>query len=147
MRPDDDKTIKMWPAVVAAIFIVLVLLTFQRSVRMVPKASPDFLTAAASAGARQDQALADHYWSVAVNTIQWKYARGIALPDKPPAEFSLAAAGEPGTESPAVRAAYWNALRRVWLQPGSWRTTVEVDLGWPQRAVRSVLHDIEGLMN
>jgi hypothetical protein len=72
-----------------------------------------------------EERLAHAYWECAVGVVQWKYAYGTGLPEKPPPEFTLTGASlPPETLVPAdARLRYWRRLGKVWSDPKVWRKT------------------------
>ncbi len=75
--------------------------------------------------ARRDTAakVAQAYWNVAVNTIQWQYEFGSSLPADPPDNFQIDL--KLFGARPDSRSRYWARLRQVWSSPESWRTRLE----------------------
>lgn len=138
MRPSDDKMIKLWPVFIVAVVAIFVFLSFQRVMRLDAHPPTDFVQA--GGGRAHNAVLADEYWNTAVNVIQWRYARGTALPEDPPSDFAVSSGLAGKADSAVARLAYWNALRRLWLKPESWHTTLEFDLTWTGRAVQTVVY-------
>jgi len=125
MRPSTGR-ISLWPAAVIGFVLVLAAssITFTSTLKAAPPA--DFV----AAGPQSARAMA--YWDVGVRVIQWKYARGTALPEQVPEEFRLAQ--DPRhvvNDDRAARNAYWTKLREAWLRPENWQTGFKFEMSWP----------------
>jgi len=147
MRPYDGF-ISLWPVMIIIMLIVLGMFSYTSNTHLKPAAPADF-AALPVTGHAPNAALAARYWSVATRVVQWKYNRGTALPDQPPAEFRLPGEAEPTLtqQEMDVRGAYWAKLRQEWLLPDNWRTTYGVDFKWALRDIRVLTNDVLNFMH
>lgn len=145
MRPSDNRTIQLWPAFVLAVVIICGALSFHTEMRLNNDPPGEFVAAGKTMGYTNDSTMTEAYWRLAVNVIQWRYPRASILPESPPVEFAVP--GSDGKVSPSVRTAYWNALRRVWLLPENWHTSVEHDFLWPVRAIKTLVNDANRVLS
>lgn len=83
---------------------------------------------------RKRERMARSYWEMAVNSVQYSYPFGTALPRTPPPDFRLQDEGDPGT-----RILYWGKLCELWNQPATWATSYEWDTDWVKRALSSLM--------
>jgi hypothetical protein len=84
------------------------------------------------------------YWDCAVTVIQWKYSYGSSLPENPPADFQ--ATGEnpgPAAKDPALRAMYWQRLRKVWALPNVWKRAQVWSTAWMTAPIKNAVRWIE----
>ncbi len=84
----------------------------------------------------REQEVARAYWQAAVANLQRKYPFGSELPPEPPSEFD---AGKKYLQSVGAKTAsetrdhYWQKLRKIWVQRGSWEENSEWDAQWAAR--------------
>lgn len=77
--------------------------------------------------------VAQSYWNLAADFVSEKYSYGEFLPNRPPEEFTTAMGGDYATSS-----LYWQKVRGIWNQPGSWVRLYQLDTEWIYRAVGSM---------
>jgi hypothetical protein len=75
--------------------------------------------------------VAQAYWNVAVERLQWRCGFGCSLPADPPDDFRIS--DELFEARLDSRALYWGRLRKAWTSPASWRTEREWSTTWLTR--------------
>lgn len=146
MRPSDEG-LQLWPLAVAAIVVVLVMLSFNLSLHLCPDAPLAFRELPVAPNGKPNPEAANEYWHSAVTAVQWKYHFGTGLPHDPPPEFVLRTdrlARRKTADDPA-RQQYWNQLRQLWSHPELWQRKLELDVSWAGRAASSVRDFVVGL--
>ncbi len=101
--------------------------------RLQPDMPADFVDPAAIRGAKrkaEEYRIAQAYWHCAQAVVQYQYSYGTALPDRPPASFSMYAADVRPEVANASRLRYWNRLRQFWNRPDCWRLSREWNVAW-----------------
>ncbi len=137
MRPSEGR-LQLWPAAVAAMIVVVALLSFDLPFRLNHNPPQQYRVVQFAPGGTASAELADEYWDLAVRVVQWKYPYGTALPQDPVPEFTLVAKTSGGNRAAtAARQQYWNLLRQLWPRPEVWHRRLEFDVSWAGRAVRS----------
>jgi hypothetical protein len=78
-----------------------------------------------------EKRLARAYWDVAVHSIQTKYPPKKSLPATPPPEFRIDSnlTGLPDNMD-IDRAYYWQRLRNLWNEQGTWQVTYGWNTDW-----------------
>jgi hypothetical protein len=125
-------------ALVAGLCLVIIVpllgvyLSTRPVMRLQPEAPAEFIDQSPNWSAKRrarEEAVAQAYWQVAVESLQTKYPFGSELPADPPTEFQIENKSVPPVSAKAfaeTRARYWEKLRRIWVERQSW---VE-HLGW-----------------
>jgi hypothetical protein len=139
MRPSENR-LRLWPFAVIAFFAMLAALSLDLSYELRASAPEQFRRVPALSG-HADPALADEYWKLAGNVVQWKYPFGNALPSNPPHDFALPAESLRKKEwaSDSAKFAYWTELKREWPRPEAWRRTAKLDPSWAGRTARTTV--------
>lgn len=146
MRPSEGR-LQLWPAAVAAMIMVLALLSFDLPFRLNNDPPQQYRTTPLAPGGQANAELADQYWVLAVQVIQWKYPFGTALPRDPLPEFTLLPKSAANNRSAAAaRQQYWDLLRQLWSRPEVWHRKLEFDVSWAGRAVDSVTNFLSALV-
>jgi len=91
---------------------------------------------------RNQQHVAQSYWSTAAEYLSEKYPYGETLPSRPPEGFTLAMGGDYVTSN-----LYWQRLRGLWNQPEMWVTAYRLDTGWINTALASLGKVVRGCLN
>jgi hypothetical protein len=138
MRPSENG-IKLWPLAVVGFFGLCIVLSFSLRYELRAKAPDEFRRTVVQG--QPKPALADEYWKIASDVIQWKYPLHSALPSTPPRDFVLPPEDLMNKEwaSESARLTYWTELRKIWPHPEMWRLTVNFDPTWMGRSVRVAL--------
>jgi len=100
-----------------------------------------------------EQKVAQAYWKLAIDEIQWQYGYARTLPEQPPGDFFIRA-DEAGADAldPELRARYWQRLRHVWNISTLWERhyewstvsitkTLQITARWLQEHLRRALHE------
>jgi hypothetical protein len=150
MRPDDDTNYEVFLpnpeakrrgilGLIAAAFVLGALYVSIRPVMRLQAEMPsEFVDSRPDWNSQRllaEERLARAYWECAVKAIQWKYAYGTNLPDRPPAEFQVAMQGTRGATMDA-RERYWRRLRKLWSSSVPWRGSYELHTDYIARAVK-----------
>ena len=131
MRPNEGG-IPLWPAAVVGFLIVIALAVISPVLRLNAEPPSGFVGLHAP-GIAANAATASAYWKIAVNAIQWKYSRGVRLPEQVPEDFRLPVpSGKSATAE--ERAVYWSKLREEWLKSENWHRTYTVDISFVREA-------------
>jgi hypothetical protein len=102
---------------------------FRLREQMPPEFGPD--TTLDSRARSAELRIAQRYWTCAVQQIQWRYAYGSQLPQDPPSDYTITAAGvKPSASELDTRIHYWKKLHLVWTLPDAWEKTYTWTLDW-----------------
>ncbi len=146
MRPSEGR-LQLWPVAIAAMMLVVALLSFDVPLRLNHDPPQQYRNIQLAPGRAANPELADQYWVLAVQVIQWKYPFGTALPQNPLPEFTATPDIIARDRSAAgSRQQYWNLLRQLWSRPEVWHRTLEFDIGWVVRALESVTDFVSSLV-
>ena len=96
-----------------------------------PASFAEVSTRASAVDRAEAARVAQAYWNVAVEKLQWRCGFGCPLPADPPDDFRIS--DELFEARLDSRARYWGRLRKAWTSPGSWRTEREWSTTWLTR--------------
>ncbi len=86
--------------------------------------------------AEPEKVIAQAYWNVAVQSIQWKYSPKRSLPYDPPPNFRINEQSKELSDAVNVdRNVYWRRLRDVWQRPDAWRVSYGWNTDWVNRSL------------
>lgn len=116
-------------AVLVIVVGLLAYATVQPSFRLRPAMPADFPDDSKSWTPQKrfaEEKIAEAYWNLAINQVQWKYGYAHRLPDEPPPEFVITRPGLAASASdPGTRTRYWHKLQRMWYLPTAWQKQYE----------------------
>jgi hypothetical protein len=120
---------------IALLVVVVAYFAIPTRMELVSTPPSEFLQARSEWDAKRREAeaqLARAYWNCALVTLQWKYPKGVRLPETPPAEFHVDARelADALKLVPQSRERYWQRLREVWRMRQSWHRVRVWDLDW-----------------
>lgn len=124
-----------WLLVLVAVAVVFAV-CYRPVMRLKPTMPKGFVTTDKAWDATRQAAedrIAQAYWLLALNIVQWKFAFGTELPPQPIEEFRLNEKDFPHSgiaASPAARARYWQKLREIWPSPQNWNRAYVWNSGW-----------------